>query len=151
MKVAFYKTSRPGLAGLYNRLIRLWTKSKYSHCELVFGNGISASSSWEDGGVRFARIEYSSDNWDFVDLPPELETQAYEWFVKNQGAKYDLWGNVHFVVSAIGDDKDRWFCSEACGAAIGLPNPWRFDPGTFAAACQALSDQWIRQSGVKTS
>ena len=46
----------------------------------------------------------------------------------------DVLGNLHFVLSAVGDDKDRWFCSEAVAAALGMPNPERFDPGTLHAA-----------------
>ena len=40
--LALYK----GRGTLFNRLIRLWTRSKYSHCELVLSDGrwLSASA-----------------------------------------------------------------------------------------------------------
>lgn len=36
MLVAFYKSTRPGLQGIANRVIRLRLRSIYSHCEVVF-------------------------------------------------------------------------------------------------------------------
>ena len=34
-RIAFYKGTRPGIAGLYNRLGRLLDHGPYSHAELV--------------------------------------------------------------------------------------------------------------------
>ena len=36
MLLAFYKSTRPGLQGVANRVIRLRLRSIYSHCEVVF-------------------------------------------------------------------------------------------------------------------
>lgn len=133
MLVAFYKGTRPGLAGIYNRLVRWWTKGPYSHCELVFTDGLSASASFMDGGVRFKYIEFDSERWDFVPVPASLEPDARRWFREHQGNAYDLRGNFHFLVSAVGDDSGKWFCNEAVGAALGISDAWRFDPNSFYA------------------
>ena len=69
MKAAFYKETRPGLPGIYNRLVRWWTKSPYSHVELVVSTGRAWSSSFEDGGVRSKLIDLDPAKWDLVDLP----------------------------------------------------------------------------------
>ena len=134
MKVAFYKGTHAGLPGVYNRLIRWWTRSPYSHAELVFDNGQAASASSMDGGVRFKAIEFDPALWDFVSVPAGLALAARDWFTQHQGEAYDLLGNLHFVIGAVGDDKRKWFCSEAVAAALGMPNPERFDPGTLHAA-----------------
>lgn len=134
LRVAFYKGTHAGLPGVYNRLVRWWTRSQYSHVELVFGAGQAASSSAMDGGVRFKPIQFDPALWDFVDVPEALAVRAWQWFEDHQGAGYDYLGNVHFVLSAVGDDKRRWFCSEAVAAALSMPNPERFDPGTLHAA-----------------
>ena len=44
MLLAFYKSTRPGLQGIANRIIRLRLRSIYSHCEVVFkpGDGVDA-------------------------------------------------------------------------------------------------------------
>jgi hypothetical protein len=141
MKVFFYKAIRPGVAGIYSHGVRLITKSQYSHCEILFSNGRSWSSSFADGGVREKVIEYDPEHWDCIELPDELfEERALKWFVVHQGEKYDLLGNLHFIFSVVGDDKKKWFCSEAVGAALGLPNPWRFDPGTLYQAVKWLAE-----------
>ena len=69
MQVAFYKGTRSGLSGLFNRLVRWWTRGPYSHCEVVFtdepskdGGVLCGSSSKLDGGVRLK----------FVVLDPEV-------------------------------------------------------------------------------
>jgi hypothetical protein len=142
LRAAFYKGTHAGLPGAYNRLVRWWTRSPYSHVELLFlGGRESASSSYMDGGVRFKSIDFNPALWDFVDLPvtAEVAADAYLWFIDHAGDAYDLLGNLHFVVSAIGDDKRKWFCSEACAAALGMPNPERFDPGTLHAALTFLT------------
>ena len=133
MRAAFYRGTRPGLAGIYNRLVRWWCRSSYSHVELVFSDGWAASASYMDGGVRLTRIEFDPARWDLVELPAHLEAGARAWFEAHLGQPYDLLGNLHFVVSPVADDKDRWFCSESVGAALGMPEAWRFDPGTLYA------------------
>lgn len=131
---AFYKGTHTGPPGIYNRLVRWWTRSPYSHVELVFPSGVAASSSAMDGGVRFKAIDFDPEKWDFVELPAHLADAAWRWFEDHEGQAYDVLGNVHFVLSAVGDDKRKWFCSEAVGAALGMPDPARFDPGTLHAA-----------------
>lgn len=136
---AFYKGTRPGIQGVYSWGVRKWTRSNYSHCELIFSNGDAASSSYIDGGVRFKKIDFEDGKWDFVTLPDSLENAARDWFVQHQGEKYDLWGNVHFVISAVGDDKDKWFCSEAMGAALGLDEAWRYSPGELKPVLELMA------------
>jgi hypothetical protein len=134
MRIAFYKGTRPGFAGNYNRIVRCWTSSPYSHCELIFSDGWAASSSYTDGGVRFKRIEFDPARWDIFELPAHMEAAARAWFVQHQGEEYDLIGNVHFIAAPIIGRKDAWFCSESIAAALQLPDPWRYDPGTLASA-----------------
>lgn len=134
LRAAFYKGTRPGLAGIYNRLVRWWTKSPYSHVELVVSTGRAWSASFEDGGVRSKLIDFDPAKWDLVDLPTHLEQPALEWFAKHRGAKYDVLGNLQFVLAAIPHSRKRWFCSEAVAAALGIPDSWRYDPGTLASA-----------------
>lgn len=134
MRAAFYKATRPGLQGIYSRLVRWIDHGPYSHCELVFGDGLSASASYIDGGVRFKRIAYDPAHWDFVDLPDALEPAARQWFEGHIGQCYDLAGNLRFVLPWLNDSQGKWFCSEAAAAALGLAEPWRYGPcGLYAA------------------
>lgn len=133
MIIAFYKATHSGLPGIYNRGVRWWERGKYSHCELLFSDGICASSSYMDGGVRFKQIDLDITKWDFVHVPDHLESNARLWFVMHQGDRYDLMGNLHFIIGAIPNDKYKWFCSEAIAAALGIDEAWRFDPNALYA------------------
>lgn len=132
-RAAFYKGTRPGLPGIYNRGVRGWTRSKYSHVELIFSDGVSWSSSFEDGGVRQKQINYTSGDWDFIDLPDWMEPAARRWFEEHKGWGYDLVGNAHFVIFYIRGARRKVFCSEAVAEALSLPEGYRFDPGTLYA------------------
>lgn len=128
MKAAFYKGTRPGIAGLYNRLVRWWRKGPYSHVELVFSDGISASSSFEDGGVRFKQIDFDPDNWDLIELPGYDEPAARAWFEQHEGEPYDVLGNIGFLWRPISGMRWMQFCSEAFLSALGFHDTWRFCP-----------------------
>jgi len=138
MKVAFYKyAQRPGLAGLFDALIRRVTHGPYSHCELVFPDGVSYSSSIQDDGTRFKRIVFDPAKWDFIDLP-ELPPIAMAWMEKfctgELGSGYDFPGVFRFLCPRIPESKNRWFCSEIVCAALqegGLLwgiNAWQVHP-----------------------
>ena len=127
MKIAFYKGTRPGVAALFSILVRWWLRGKYSHCELIFSDGISGSSSWLDGGVRLKRIDYDPEHWDIIEIQGD-EKYAREWFRSHLGDKFDLLGLLGFVVRRGTEDKSKWFCSESVAAAIGFEQSWRIDP-----------------------
>lgn len=131
LRIAFYKGTRPGLEGLYSRLARWMDRGPYSHCELIFSDGMSASASFVDGGVRYKQITYNPAHWDFMEIPDpsgNLEKLARLWFDEHEGAKYDLWGNVRFVFGGVKDSSDRFFCSEATMAGLGFAEAYRYGP-----------------------
>ena len=108
MKAAFYKGTRPGLQGIYSRAVRWIDRGAYSHCELVFSDGLSGSASYIDGGVRLKRIDYDDARWDFMTLPDSLEPQARAWFAEHDGRSYDLIGNLSFLFPLIPHSKRKW-------------------------------------------
>jgi len=139
-RVAFYRGTRPGVAGVYNWFVRQWESGPYSHVELQFSDGVSASSSFADKGVRFKDIDYTSGQWDFIDLPAHLEKYARAYFEKHNGEKYDLIGNVHFLIGFIQHANDRKFCSEAVAEALGILEGWRYGPNALYPMLIALRD-----------
>ncbi len=138
-QAAMYKGTPPGVKGIYNRLVRWWCRSDYSHIEIVFSDGVMASSSYMDKGVRFKNAGLAEGKWDMIDLPPELEAAARQWFIEHEGQPYDLLGHLHFIVSPIHDGGGSWFCTEAAAAALGLSEAWRYDPGVIASTLGRLS------------
>lgn len=127
MRVAFYKGTRPGLESIFNYLTRWWLRGPYSHCEVIFSDGWSASSFFLDGGVRFKYIEYNPDHWDIVEVN-HSEQKARDWFVKHNKQKYDTFGLLGFVFRIIGGHPKRWVYSEAVMEAFGYQDSWRYDP-----------------------
>ena len=143
--VAFYKGTRPGIQGLYNILVRWWTRSPYTHCEMIFSDGLSASSSFLDGGVRFKQIDYNPEHWDIIELPSELEQSARDWFEQHEGDSYDLIGNLGFVIGSVDDSKRKWFCSEVIMAALGVTEPGKFSPSTAMPVVRLVAELWSKR------
>ena len=139
MKIALYKSTHVGMAGVYNRLVRWWDRGKYSHCELIFSDGVSASSSYLDKGVRFKDIVYNPDNWDFYEIPDIYEPNARAWFEEHVGQGYDLIGNARFALGFLAPPANKWFCSESIAAALGIREPWRMSPNGLVAIIHIAS------------
>lgn len=142
-RMYFYKGTRPGIPGLYNKLVRAQDCGPYSHVEIQFSDGLSASSSFADGGVRFKKIEYGTENWDFIDLPVAWEADARLWFEAHAGEKYDLMGNLHLALGFFTEDRLRKFCSEAGGSALGIDQAWRLTPNTLYVVVLRLVDVYF--------
>ena len=146
LSAAFYKGVRPGLSGVYNRIVRAYEGGPYSHCEIVFSNGDSASSSGMDGGVRFRgdrhflpRIDFSNGNWDLIPLPPHLASSARAYFEKHDGWAYDYRGNVRFLYPWGNRNSTlKKFCSAATLESLGMVEGWRFGVNAAAAVCLRL-------------
>lgn len=114
MKMAFYK----GKGNFFDAVVRFVTRSEYSHCEIVI-DGVCWSSSPRDGGVRQATINLQSGHWDVIDLQGDVPL-VLAWFLANEGARYDWVGLIRTMIPFFPHSKTKWFCSEACGAALGI-------------------------------
>ncbi|WP_372826545.1 hypothetical protein [Polaromonas sp.] len=135
-----YKGTPAGWPGVYNRLVRATENGPYSHAEISFSNGDSASASAMDRGVRFLGAGYAkpapnfgNGNWDTVPLPIRLEAGCRLYFQQHEGWAYDYRGNVRFVLPWGNRNSPlKKFCSAACLESLGVQEGWRF--GVNAAA-----------------
>ncbi len=111
MKIALYKGTLPGWRGWISRLVRFADRGPYSHCEVVFSDGMCASASWLDGGVRFKKINFNPDHWDFIDIGSgwPSETLVRDWFEQRKGNRYDLPGSLGVVFRPFRQRQHRWF------------------------------------------
>lgn len=132
---AFYKgRGKTRWQRLQDAGIRIATRGRYSHVELIPGSTVIGdevlclSSSGRDGGVREKRILLKSDSWDLVAL--NINPSAPAKFIRDRdGAAYDYKGILFSQLLALGrHDEARWFCSEICAAAIGIPAPQKVSP-----------------------
>lgn len=133
MKFAFFK----GTGTLLDKLIRFWMRGRYSHVEAVLaelGDGqYTVASSVPFVGVRIANIALPASDWDIVEAPGDV-TSVRAWFAARVGTRYDYRGLFGFVLRRVDGEKGRYFCSEAIGTALGMSEPWRFDPNGLADA-----------------
>lgn len=122
-RLAFYK----GKGDWTDKAIRLWTKSKYSHVELVVGD-YWYSTSPRDMKVRKKKIVPNPDNWDYVDVHI-YEENLLEMYNSTRGAKYDWLGILlsQFIPLSI-HNRDRWFCSEWCAEILYLDYSNEYSP-----------------------
>jgi hypothetical protein len=88
----------------------------------MFSDDICFSASWRDDGVRFKKINILPDRWDILEIPttPEQEQKIREWCEKQtkEGATYDWWGIVQFVIPFIQQKDEDWYCSEVSIAGL---------------------------------
>ncbi len=144
LQVAFYK----GRKRLFNRLTSFWLRGPYSHCEVIVGTSptgkaICISSSFLDGGVRIKHIALKPEHWDVIDVGGD-PNDAWHWAAHHEGQGYDLLGFVGFIYRVLGQDDNRWFCSEAVADMLGIPDAWRFDPcSLYAALTRAVPNDGV--------
>lgn len=129
IKIAFYK----GSGGWKNKIIRWWTKSPYSHAELILPDGvtwISISPLLTSKVAARVKKEYNIESWDFVEL--DITEKQYdiimEFYEFTKGSSYDWIGMIfsQFVPYTI-KRKGKWYCSEWIAYALRISNviDWR--------------------------
>lgn len=120
----FYKAK----GNFLDKLIRLVTRSKYSHVELCIDGYCYSSSQW-DGGVRRKLINFS-DHWDKIELEvsSEHKLDMLILFQEENGKKYDWFGAIKTAIRFVPEHEDKFFCSEIVAQALGLPKPRNWTP-----------------------
>ena len=151
--LALYKGRRDGTgwrvwaARFTDELTRVLTRGRYSHCEIAVRIPETAagqeyacySASIRDKGVRMKTMPLSEDKWDLIPLPStqEAHERLQRVWAETQGQGYDLRGALG-IAFGLPQNRRRWFCSEWCAAALGLPAGWRWSPNDLAAIAPAL-------------
>ena len=148
--LALYKGHRDGAgwrvwcARATDWLTRILTRGQYSHAEIAYGPAEGGgydciSSSVRDGGVRAKTMLLPADKWDLIPLPDSINEhgQLDRLYRNTVSQPYDWFGAVG-VVFKTRQRGDKWFCSEWCAAALGLPDGWRWSPNDLAAIVPAL-------------
>ncbi|HBY68666.1 MAG TPA: hypothetical protein DEG69_13500 [Flavobacteriaceae bacterium] len=122
IRVAFYK----GEGDWKNKIIRWWTKSPYSHAELILPDGItwiSISPLLSSKVESRSKIKYIDSNWDFVDIAVTQQQNDVikEFYESTKGCGYDWIGMLmsQFLPFNI-KRKGRWYCSEWIAYALRI-------------------------------
>ena len=91
--IALYK----GKGNVINSIVRRWTKSQYSHAELILDDKktwIGISPFIKSQVTDRKDVEYNPDNWDFYKIPvtDEQYQSILEFYDITNGATYDWLG-----------------------------------------------------------
>lgn len=122
IKIAFYK----GKGDFLNGVVRWWTKSVYSHAELVLPDGytwIGISPFLKSRVSSRKKIIIDYNEWDFITLnvTEEQANIIMEFFEDTEGQRYDWIGMLlsQFLPCKI-KHKKRWYCSEWIAYALRI-------------------------------
>jgi hypothetical protein len=122
ISVAFYK----GKGDWKNKIIRWWTKSPYSHAELVLPDKktwISISPLLTSKVQSRFKPNYCEEKWDFVeiDITQQQLNVITEFYNFTKGCGYDWIGMLssQFLPYTI-KRKGKWYCSEWIAYALRI-------------------------------
>ena len=122
IQIAFYK----GEGNWLNKLVRWWTKSKYSHAELILPDGITwlGISPFLKSKVESREKLIVDDlEWDFVSIriTEEQYQNIIDFYNETCGNGYDWTGMLlsQFLPFRIKHNK-RWYCSEWIAYALRI-------------------------------
>lgn len=148
VKVVFYK----GKGNIINWLIRKWTRSEYSHCEIVLNENDCYSSSARDGGVRHKVIDISNtEKWDVLEIEWVNGFLVMDYFKKTNHLTYGWKGLLLGQLFNIRYDVDTSdFCSEWCAAALGIPNAQSLSPQTLYNLLVMMNKLYEHKNPVNT-
>jgi hypothetical protein len=137
--LAFYR----GRGTWVDRVIRVVTRSPYSHVEMILSpdrpvagdlERRAFSSSTRDGGVRIKWISFDLDNWDFLPVTWADTYRIEATIAVHSGRSYDF---VALLLSQFLNLRrgmtQRWFCSELIAWTLDLPFPSALSPGDLFA------------------
>tara|TARA_R110001583_G_scaffold38769_2_gene124971 strand:+ start:6986 stop:7468 length:483 start_codon:yes stop_codon:yes gene_type:complete len=122
IKIAFYK----GQGDWINRIVRWWTKSDYSHAELILPDGLTwvGISPFKGSVLRSKKRKFFSElEWDFIELSVSEEQLSVinEFYDSTKGSSYDWFGMLlsQFLPFHI-KQKEKWYCSEWIAYALRI-------------------------------
>ena len=120
--MAFYKAKGSWI----NAVVRWWTKSVYSHAELIMPDGINwigISPFLKSRVSRRIVLDYNPSEWDIIEIniTPEQRDIILEFYRETRGDRYDWFGMLlsQFLPCKIKHRK-RWYCSEWIAYALRI-------------------------------
>lgn len=116
MYILFYKSNHKW----WSRLIRWWTSSKYSHCELYNGSELIGIST--EQAVRKKKQLIDDNKWDTYKIKDNFNQDLFnEFFNKTQGSKYDWKGILYSqIFNRKQHNEGSYTCSEWVMEALDI-------------------------------
>jgi hypothetical protein len=141
--LASFKGVHTGVYGLVNKSIKTLDKGLYSHNEIIIGDPskevTAYSSLGSTDGVRKTFLELDLKDWDLAPISWVTEEDIQSFYQTTKDAGYDYTGTGRFAVPfMLREHSVNYFCSEWCGAAIGLMEPWRLTTNTLHSMVRSV-------------
>lgn len=121
IKIAFFKGGRKEW---HHKFIRWWTRSKYSHAELVLPDGetwVSISPFiYSQVGARI-KTSYEEDEWDFIifEISEKQLISLKDFISETSGDGYDWPGMLMSqILPFIIKSRQKWYCSSWIAHAL---------------------------------
>jgi hypothetical protein len=112
VQIAFYK----GPGDAVTHIIRLWTRSRYSHTEILFDNGVTfAASGRKPKGVSLTKDKiYDRRFWDFIrfNITTDDEERVFNYAKTFDGCPFSWQGVWRHIIPWIPPDNYGWYCTE---------------------------------------
>lgn len=128
IKVAFFK----GKGDWTDKLVRLLSRSRYSHCEVVIDSKWYSSFA-PDGGLRVTESKRGSlEDWDYLVIPDKdnsIRNKTIEVYLSNRNARYSYLGAFFGGLLKLPiKRKNTLFCSEFVAMCFSFKHPYRYTP-----------------------
>lgn len=122
IRIAFYK----GDGSWWNGVVKWWTKSQYSHAELVMPDEItwiSISPFLTSRVESREKKEYDENSWDFIDffISEKEYHEIEDFYEETKGSKYDWAGMLLSQILPVKyriKNVNKWYCSEWIAHAL---------------------------------
>lgn len=142
---------------LNNLLIRLWTGSPWTHCELFFesrGNVAISATTEQDGVIMrtYEQVVTQPQYWEFYRVPVNDENEVIDYLLSQINSEFNFGGiALSQVLNRPSMLTGRWFCSELCYSALQryalypLPyqNPAMLSPAELRTMVQQYSTERV--------
>ena len=121
--IALKKKSKDGILDkLIEQAIKIWTRSKYFHVEMIIKD-VWVSTNPTAGAVYMNTLQPLNDNYDYfdVDVDGRRINKVMDFLNAQVGKKYDYWGLFFSTVFTMNvEDRNKWFCSELIAEALNV-------------------------------
>lgn len=105
-------------------LVKVQTRSQYSHAAILLENGRSCVESYPGSGVRIRQLTDADferiDIYDVKGMTDEMWRTAINFSLEQLDKGYDWRSVLRFVSKVPSSDNSRWFCSELVFKAIAV-------------------------------
>ncbi len=105
-------------------LVKVQTRSQYSHAAILLEDGKSCVESYPGSGVRIRQLTDADfdriDIYDVKGMTDEMWRTAINFALEQLDKGYDWRSVLRFVSKVPSSDNSRWFCSELVFKAIAV-------------------------------